>query len=29
MINIKNFDASLLDIDKISVKNTDDVIYDI
>ena len=29
MINIKNFDLSLLDIEKISFKSTDDVIYDI
>ena len=29
MINIKNFDPSLLDIDKISYKSTDDVIYHI
>ena len=29
MINIKSFDPSLLDIDKISFKNTDDVIYHI
>ena len=29
MTNIKNFDPSLLDIDKISFKSTDDVIYDI
>ena len=29
MINIKNFDPSLLDIDKISFKSTDDVIYHI
>ena len=28
-INIKAFDPSLLDIDKISFKNTDDIIYDI
>ena len=27
MINIKQFDPSLLDIDKISFKSTDDVIY--
>ena len=27
MINIKNFDPSLLRIDKISFKSTDDVIY--
>ena len=29
MINIKNFDPSLLDIDKITFKYTDDVIYNI
>ena len=29
MINIKNFDPSLLNIDKISFKSTDDVIYHI
>ena len=29
MINIKNFDPSSLDIDKISFKRTDDVIYHI
>ena len=29
MINIKNFDPSLLDVDKILFKSTDDVIYDI
>ena len=29
MINVKNFDPNLLDIDKISFKSTDDVIYDI
>ena len=29
MVNIKNFDPSLLDIDKISFKSTDAVIYHI
>ena len=29
MINVKNFDPSLLDIEKISFKSTDDVIYHI
>ena len=29
MTNIKNFDLSLLDIDEISFKSTDDVIYHI
>ena len=29
MINIKNFDPSLLSIDQISFKSTDSVIYDI
>ena len=29
MINIKNFDPSLLSIDKISFKSTDSVIYHI
>ena len=29
MINTKNIDPSLLDIDKISFKSTDDVIYHI
>ena len=29
MINIKHFDSSLLNIDKISFKNTDAVIYNI
>ena len=29
MINIKNFDPSLLDIGQISFRSTDDVIYDI
>ena len=29
MINIKNFDPSLLSIDKISFKSTDSIIYDI
>ena len=29
MTNIKNFDPSLLHIDKISFKSTDDVIYDL
>ena len=29
MTNIKNFDPSLLSIDQISFKSTDDVIYEI
>ena len=29
MINIKNFDASLLNLNQISFKSTDDVVYDI